>query len=61
MVINAAMANKDRFEEMREFFEGVGQGFAAGVWEDEPRDRLEFRAKQRAKMAKPKVEEMGAC
>ncbi len=46
---------------MRDFFEGVGEGFAAGVWEEQPRDRPEFKAKRRAKMAKPAPEEMGAC
>jgi 3,8-divinyl chlorophyllide a/chlorophyllide a reductase subunit Y len=60
-VLNAALASKSRFDEMRDFFGGVGEGYAAGVWEDTPRDRPEFRAKRRAKMAKPAVEEMGAC
>ena len=60
-VVNAAMANKARFGEMRDFFEGVGEGFAAGIWEEQPRDRPEFKAKRRAKMAKPAVEEMGSC
>jgi chlorophyllide a reductase subunit Y len=60
-VVNAAMGNKGRFDAMRDFFEGVGEGFAAGVWEEQPRDRPEFKAKRRAKMAKPAPEEMGAC
>ena len=60
-VVNAAMSNKGRFDAMRDFFEGVGEGFAAGVWEEQPRDRPEFKAKRRAKMAKPAPEEMGAC
>ena len=47
-VINAALANKPRFEEMKAFFAGVGTGHAAGVWEDVPRDRPEFRRKQLA-------------
>ena len=38
-VINAAIANKPRFDQMKEFFSGVGEGYAAGVWEDTPRDR----------------------
>jgi phage tail tape-measure protein len=33
-VVNAAMANKARFDTMRAFFEGVGTGDTAGVWED---------------------------
>ena len=60
-VVNAAMSNKGRFDAMRDFFEGVGEGFTAGVWEEQPRDRPEFKAKRRAKMAKPEPEEMGAC
>jgi len=42
-VINAAIASKPRFDRMKEFFSGVGEGFAAGVWEDTPKDRVEFR------------------
>ena len=44
-VVNAAMASKPRFDAMREFFDGVGSGHAAGVWQDEPVDRPDFRAK----------------
>lgn len=47
-VINAAMANKDRFDRMRDFFEGVGAEHAAGVWEDTPVDRPKFRKKYAA-------------
>ena len=60
-VVNAAVAGKSRFDEMRAFFDGVGQGFSAGVWQDTPRDRPEFKAKRRAAAKKPKVEEMGSC
>ena len=42
-------------------FAGVGVGFAAGVWQDTPRDRAEFRKKQRAKLARRPDEEMGSC
>lgn len=38
-VINAALANKPRFDAMRDFFEGVGTGFSAGVWQDTPQRR----------------------
>jgi chlorophyllide a reductase subunit Y len=44
-VINGAIANKDRFDKMSAFFEGVGTGHASGVWEDTPVDRPEFKAK----------------
>lgn len=36
-VINAAIGNKSRFDQMEEFFKDVGAGDAAGVWEDLPR------------------------
>jgi chlorophyllide a reductase subunit Y len=47
-VINAAMANKTRFDAMRNFFEGVGTEHAAGVWQDMPIDRPKFRKKYAA-------------
>jgi chlorophyllide a reductase subunit Y len=43
-VINAAIANKARFETMSAFFGDAGQGDKAGVWSDTPRLRPEFRA-----------------
>jgi 3,8-divinyl chlorophyllide a/chlorophyllide a reductase subunit Y len=45
-VINAALANKDRFQTMKDFFTGVGEGHTAGVWEAAngvPVDRPEFK------------------
>lgn len=60
-VINAAVANKDRFEQMESFFDSVGHGDTAGIWEDVPRLRPEFREQYRRKAAKAaklsKVEE----
>ena len=50
-VINTAIAGKDRFESMRNFFEGVGQGDTAGVWEGQPKINEGFRAKQERKLA----------
>ncbi len=47
-VVNAAMANKERFDKMRDFFEGVGTEHAAGVWEETPIDRPKFRKKYAA-------------
>ena len=62
-VVNAALGGKTRFETMRKFFAGVGEGHAAGIWEDVPRDRPEFREdykRQIIKIAKKrKAEEMG--
>jgi chlorophyllide a reductase subunit Y len=57
--INAAIGNRERFAEMKQFFSGVGEGFAAGVWREEPKDRPEFRTKRR-KIAVAKSED-GAC
>lgn len=61
-VVNAALANKARFETMREFFDGIGTGHAAGVWESEPQDHPEFREHYKRHLAKlarqRKAEEM---
>ena len=61
-VVNAAMAGKARFETMRNFFEGVGQGDQAGIWQEVPKDRPEFRAYYRRLIEKKakakKAEEM---
>jgi chlorophyllide a reductase subunit Y len=57
-VINGALRNKSRFDAMKGFFDGVGEGHAAGIWEDVPRDRPEFKKKFAAKMiAAAKAEE----
>jgi chlorophyllide a reductase subunit Y len=50
-VVNGAMANKDRFARMTEFFEGVGSGYSAGIWEDTPTDRPKFKARYAAQNA----------
>jgi chlorophyllide a reductase subunit Y len=51
-VVNAALGNRERFEAMRGFFEGVGSGDAAGVWEDVPRAPAGFREQTRRRLAK---------
>ncbi len=51
-VVNTALHNKGRFETMREFFAGVGEGYAAGVWEDTPHDRPEFREQYKRQIVK---------
>jgi chlorophyllide a reductase subunit Y len=57
-VINAAIGNRDRFNTMRSFFEGVGEGPNAGVWQETPEDRPKFRERYRRQLAKQKpVEE----
>jgi 3,8-divinyl chlorophyllide a/chlorophyllide a reductase subunit Y len=63
-VINAAMGNKSRFNEMDAMFKGVGTGFTAGIWEDVPKDRPEFRKRYAAmhtKKPKANIEEPTAC
>jgi chlorophyllide a reductase subunit Y len=61
-VINAAIANKARFDAMKDFFGEVGDGFASGVWEGVPHDRPEFREHTRRHLIKlqkkRKAEEM---
>lgn len=61
-VVNAAMANKVRFDEMKAFFGDVGSGYKAGVWADVPEDKPEFREHYKRHMAKlaraRKAEEM---
>ena len=51
-VVNAAIANKPRFDAMRDFFEGVGEGDTAGVWRDTPVERPAFRRKFAARAAR---------
>ncbi|MBY5990460.1 chlorophyllide a reductase subunit Y [Roseovarius atlanticus] len=51
-VVNAAIANKGRMDRMREFFEGVGTGDTAGVWEGQPNVREDFRATNLKKLEK---------
>jgi len=48
MVVNAAIANKARFDRMSEFFEGVGRDYSSGIWEDTPEDRPQFKKKYAA-------------
>ncbi|MDN2566044.1 chlorophyllide a reductase subunit Y [Aquibium sp. A9E412] len=48
-IVNGAIANKPRFDAMSAFFEGVGAGDAAGVWQDVPADRSAFRKKYAAR------------
>ena len=56
-VVNGALGNADRFERMTAFFEGVGTGHAAGVWEDLPVDRPEFKARYAKTMAAARAKE----
>jgi chlorophyllide a reductase subunit Y len=54
-VINAAIGNKVRFDQMKAFFGDTGTAHAAGVWEGAlgvPRDRPEFKAETRRRLQK---------
>jgi chlorophyllide a reductase subunit Y len=61
-LVNTALAGKARFDEMKAFFGETGQGDAAGIWEDRPQPRPEFRDAYRRKLDKQakarKAEEM---
>jgi chlorophyllide a reductase subunit Y len=56
------MGNRERMGTMRAFFEGVGTGDTAGVWEGAPNLRPDFRAAHQKKLDKAaraaKAEEM---
>ena len=51
-VVNAALGNQSRFDEMKAFFEGVGTGYTAGVWQERPVDHPKFRERYKAQLAK---------
>ncbi len=61
-VVNAAIAGKARMDGMKAFFEGVGEGDTAGIWEGSPNLRPDFRALNQKKLDKAaraaKAEEM---
>ena len=49
-VVNAAIAGRDRMDDMKAFFEGVGSGDTAGIWEGSPNLRPDFRAAHQKKL-----------
>jgi len=61
-VINAAIGNKARFDAMKDFFGEVGDGDAAGVWQQVPQAHPGFREHTRRQVIKllkrRKAEEM---
>jgi len=61
-VVNAALGSQGRFDTMREFFSGVGSGDGAGIWEDVPAAKPQFREMHRRQLEKQarrrKAEEM---
>ncbi|MFZ9110898.1 MAG: chlorophyllide a reductase subunit Y [Burkholderiaceae bacterium] len=62
-VVNAALANQDRFNVMKAFFGDVGMNDKAGVWRDTPQLRPEFkgivRRQQEKKAARREKEAIG--
>ena len=62
-VVNAALANHERFNVMKEFFGDVGMKDNAGVWRDTPQARPEFkgivRRQQEKKAARREKEAIG--
>jgi chlorophyllide a reductase subunit Y len=62
-VVNAALGNQARFDAMKAFFQGVGTGHTAGIWQELPQDHPLFRERYQAQLlklaAKRKSEEMG--
>ena len=51
-VVNSAMANSDRMSKIHSFFNGVGTGDTAGVWEGKPNLQPQFRATHQKKLDK---------
>ena len=51
-VVNAALGNQARFDAMKDFFEGVGTGHNAGVWQEQPQDHPQFRERYKVQLAK---------
>jgi hypothetical protein len=49
-MVRAAIAGRDRMEDMKTFFEGVGHGDTAGIWEGSPNLRPDFRAAHQKKL-----------
>jgi chlorophyllide a reductase subunit Y len=49
-VINAALGNRERFDAMRRFFEDVGSGDKAGVWQGTPVVHADFRERRRREL-----------
>ena len=57
-VINTALGNRHRFDAMRDFFDGVGEGHAAGIWEEVPTIRQNVASATRGKPSHNPIGEM---
>ena len=53
-VVNGAINGRERMDAMTAFFEGVGEGYASGVWENTPVENTSFAKKFAAKAAMAK-------
>lgn len=51
-IVNSTIEGKARFDQMTEFFAGVGEGANAGIWEELPEDRPRFKDRMRRKREK---------
>jgi len=51
-IVNTALANRPRFEAMRQFFEGVGEGERAGIWTERPSAHPQFAERYRNQLAR---------
>jgi len=62
-VVQAAIGNQNRFDQMKAFFGEAGMGHASGVWQGVPVDRPEFKVETKRQLdrikKKRKAEEMG--
>jgi chlorophyllide a reductase subunit Y len=62
LVVNGALASKERFDRMTAFFDGVGAGDKTGIWQETPVERPEFKARYAKQMdALRKSEEAVGC
>ncbi len=59
-VVNAAISNRERMAGMKAFFEGVGAGDTAGIWENEPNVNDAFRDRYQKKLDKQRRAEKAA-
>ena len=55
-IVNGALGSAERMGRMTEFFDGVGDGDTAGIWEDVPKAHPDFRKRYAAKIAKGRSE-----
>ena len=55
-VVNAALASKPRFDAMKAFFEGVGEGATSGIWPEAPMPRRAAAPRVAVKAVAGKIE-----